>query len=421
MIFECCPNLKIYNQGTWYDHDDLARSVAYWCDYLTKIYDQSSSAPLGLLQGSITFSGVCFYLSLYKLKIPFLYLDAHHDYTVNNVKEIFNIQDIVLLGTADPMFRVLPNTISTETFSHAFSMAKFPELADLKFEFAVDHYIYAHTSGSTGTKKLIKISADQEARSIATAITEYFDSDDVCMFSHEMRHKGVHTTAILPALFAVDTIYFVLTQEWPLFITQVNHCQWFPTMKEYYKLTPNISKLTTGGSVISNELLDYIFSQSHDCTVYNIYGLTEMLPPVAINKVTDQSRSNRFRWVRDDLIPAVDQQFTITDTKLNQKISTGDMVDFVSNQEFCFVGRERKTIRVNGDQTNQTTLVATMSNYFDPASFSININNGHLFVQTTGNVVHFEQWCKENSIEKFSVDHVDCVTTSGGIKTTISN
>ena len=366
--------------------------------------------PLGVAHGVITFSSICCYLALYKIKMPFTCIDSH-----NIGNDQTPCQARIILGEPFASIESKLDIDCTDYFLHGLAMGQHQEHDDLVFELTNDHLIFSYTSGSTSTKKSVITKASQEGAAVQTAIDQYFDCDDVCLFSHEMTHRGVHTTAILPALFSASEIMFVNAQEWPRVVTQATHCQWFPIMREYFKLTPNIKKITVGGSKIDNETADHLLTQAPNATIYDIYGLTECLPPLAIRKLTIMDRPNEFKICRLDLKFADDGQLTITDN--SNTIKTGDHVEFVSDTDFKFIGRVKRLVRVNGHLYNQTDLQILLGKNFPIDQFSLNINQEKLILQVTGNTDQYIEWCQKNYVENFTVTKVDRVATSGGIKT----
>lgn len=416
MIFKCDPNLRLYANG-WYDYHNLSAAVGYWVDFLQK---RKSSLPIGVLvTGSITFSGVAFLLALYQTKTDFVYLPIHFDYVNNKLSDLtdLEIESMVLIGS-DKTLKILPLTVCTEDFYHAFHMSAGEIKSPLEFLFDPGHVIFSLTSGSTGIRKLIKTTAAKEARSIQSAIDNYFDPDDSCLFSHEMSHKGVHTSAILPALFSVKKIFLLTTQEWPRFIDQATHCQWFATMRDYYKLTPNLKKITLGGSKLSQSTAEYILSQSPDAIIYDIYGLTESLPPVAIRKITKNSFPDQFEICQADLhVKTIANQLIIVDDITNEETATGDIVKQIDHKHFAFIGRHKKEIRINENLINLSDISLMLEKEFSADSFSINIDDETLIIQTTNDTSLVNNWCVFNKVENFKITQVATITTSGGIKT----
>lgn len=410
MRFECRPDIKIFHR-TWYSRDDLARGVSYWANYLLTTYNRNHGLPLGVAHGVITFSSLCAYLALYKIQMPFVCIDGHRPY-----EDSTPCQGKIILGEPLAEIKSKLDIDCTDYFSHGLAMGRHKNSDDLIFDFSENHIITSFTSGSTGKKSRVETSAHAEGLAISQAISEYFDHDDVCMFSHEMTHRGVHTTAILPALFAVGQILVVNAQEWPRSLENVTHCQWFPIMREYFKLAPNIKKITVGGSKLDDETADYLLGQAPDATIYDIYGLTECLPPLAVRKITVNSRPSEFTICRHDL------KFNTLDGRLSVSgktgvVQTGDCVEFVNDTDFRFIGRFKKLIRVNGRLHNQSDLQVLLGKNFPIDQFSLNIVQEKLVLQVTENTDQYIEWCQKNYVEDFSVTQVDKIATSGGIKT----
>lgn len=426
MIFKCSPNLKIFSNDAWFDYNDLSIAVGYWANILKEKWGHSD-IPIGVVAtGDTSFSTTSFFLALYETKTNYVYLPNYYDYTEPNFCEKYElpeIQQLVILGSEynTKIKAITPLTFRTADFVHSFRMFETPHYSPLEFEFSDQHKITTLTSGSTGKSRVIITTAASEARSISAAIAEYFDPDDVCLFSHGLSHRGVHTTSILPALFFVDTIYFAETYTWSLIVDKATHCQWFATMRQWCNLTPNLKKITFGGSILSDSTADYIFSCSPDVIVYDIYGLTECLPPVAIRKLTKDSRPETFTLCRDELsIRSSDNNILVFNNDIDgTTVYTGDIALPVSDKEFKFLGRDKKEVRVEGNLINQSIIIARLENDFDSKSFSAAVKNGVLCIQVTteDNKIAFTNWCGVNFVEDFTVEVVDNIITSGGIKT----
>jgi acyl-CoA synthetase (AMP-forming)/AMP-acid ligase II len=423
MIFKCSPNIKIFSTH-WFNYNDLSVSVGYWANFLKEKYG-ASDTPIGIVQsGELSFSTMSFLLALYETKINYV-LMPYYDYTVPNYCEKYilpNIQELIILGNnSNNKIKALTRTVQTSDFHHTFRMFENPRYSPLEFEFNDTQKITTFTSGSTGPPRINVITADQEGRAILAAINEYFDKDDVCLFSHGLTHRGVHTTAILPALFSANTIMTGDPAEWEFLIKDATHCQWFATMKTWCSLTPNIKKVTFGGSILSDSTADYIFSCCPDATIYDIYGLTESLPPVAIRKLTKDNRTDVFRSCRPDLniVVTSGNNLNIIDIQTDKKIKTGDVAERISDTEFKFLGRDKKAVRVNGELVNQSVMISRIGNEFDALSFSVSIKNETLVIQVTNesDQEKLTNWCTKNLVEDFTVELVDNITTSGGIKT----
>jgi len=415
MIFKCHPELKIYAKG-WYDYNDLSTAVGYWVNFLQT---RNTLLPLGVLVSeSITFSGVAFLLALYQTKTNFIYLPQHLNYINNEFQKNYNLDfELIVVGNNNnPNIPKL--TSSTEDFFHASQMFKQKFNSLLEFSFEDSHVISNLTSGTTDKPKLISTNAFKEGRSVQSAIDTYFDIDDICLFSHEMTHKGVHTTAILPALFSVKKLFLLTTQEWPRFIDQATHCQWFAIMKDFYKLTPNLKKITFGGSKLSASTAEFILTQAPDATIYDIYGLTESLPPVAIRKVTRHNFPTQFEICQKELTVETDNsRLCIIDNITGIKTKTGDIVNQIDNTHFEFIGRDKKEVRINGSLVNVSTVGSMLEKEFSTNLFSIDAIDETLVIQTIENSDVFRDWCIDKKVEDFKIIIVESISTAGGIKT----
>jgi len=129
-----------------------------------------------------------------------------------------------------------PNVIEIELEKFLLAAKTYETLHILTFEFKQSQKRYNNTSGTTtGFPKLIEATVGNDGHSIKTAMDNYILEDDHCGFAHSMSHIGVHTTAILPAVFKAKEVSFIETgHAWKNKIADVTHTQFFYTMADLY-------------------------------------------------------------------------------------------------------------------------------------------------------------------------------------------
>lgn len=418
MQFNLSTNLSIFCKK-WYSRIDFLRMISYWEHWLNSTVDKSTAAPIGVIPGELTISSLAFFLALYKTKTSFAYLNDFTDYSQPNILHSLNVQFIVLMGESnDSLNRSIK--FKTDNFAHGYAASAWKTAADDTVEFSKNYGIRLNTSGTTGFRKEFWIKSDAEGRSIQASMDNFFSVDDICLFSHNMMHKGVHTTAIFPALFKAKALILTSATGWPTLVKEATHCQWFHTMKDWYPLSKNIKTITTGGSRLDDFTIDFIQQSCPTATIYDIYGLTESLPPVAYRTITRNFKTD-FVICRNDLNLYLDnEELCIVDSN-NKTISTGDKVKFSNNKSFQYIERLKAQARMNGELASLTQIQSKLAEDLGNFEFSLTIKSGCVIIQTISAYDKIDTWCKLNQIDNYQIQVVENLTTNGGIKNVVGN
>lgn len=425
IILTVSKNLVIKDPSGEYTREHLANAVGYWTNF---IKENDTGYPFGLLHagGSTSFSSIAVLLAL---------IDYGKDYVKLDSSDIIGSMKLAEnnFGGFGKIFVVGYNVeIPKEEFrgSNRIVLADQFQTIDygiphsLEICFRESNSKYSFTSGTTGKKKLIKTSVGYDALSVIVAIDEYMHDDDYCVFSHDMAHVGVHSTAILPAVFGASVISLVGAKEWTKEIVNATHSQFFYTMVDKHPM-PKCDKLkyvTTGGDFLKPKLIQHLLDAGVQ-EIIDIYGLTEASPPLAVRYVTDISKSiDPFDIINNHYSYELNEHdSTLTIVRPNgEKHGSGDIVRLDGNK-LTYIGRlyDHVWVRVNGTQMflsefkqlfeRETGVLNYFINYNGTDNPKINIILGD-YSKTADFIKTF------NAV--LDIDVVDNVPTADGIKTT---
>jgi acyl-CoA synthetase (AMP-forming)/AMP-acid ligase II len=309
IILTVGPNLTIHDYSGDYTRQDLARAVSYWRKQIDLITDPR---PIAICfgAGSTTFQTVAVLLAI---------IDSGRNYykfdqlspgatkeTIKYPKIEGGVSVTFIAGNISTDFDYSndPDVIEVGSNYHREHSIQYTSLHSLDIEFRISQKRYNNTSGtSSGFPTLIEASVGNDGYSIKTAMDNYIQEDDCCVFLHGMSHIGVHTTAILPSIFKAEKVTFVSSgKEWQEKIVDATHTQFFYTMLDWNKL-PKQNKLrtiTTGGDYLKPRMIEDLILNTAAEKIVDIYGLTEAAPPLAIREIKSiDDLSKPFNWVNN--------------------------------------------------------------------------------------------------------------------------
>lgn len=426
------PVLTICDYSGDYTRQDLAKAVAYWLEIINNIND---SRPLAICfgTGSTTFQTVAILLAIIDSGKNFYKFDqlapGADIETIKYPKIEGGVSATFITGNVQTNFDYSddPDIYEVEAPFHLENALKHLHEHSLEVTFRFSQKRYNNTSGTTsGFPKLIEASVGNDGHSIKTAIDNYINEDDHCVFSHSMSHIGVHTTAILPCVFKAQHVSFYSGIEWNDKIVDATHTQYFYTMLSHYHIpTQNkIKTVTTGGDFLTSTLVTELIYNKGVEKIIDIYGLTEAAPPLAIREIRSlDDLTKPFIWVNDAYQCYIDE-FGIA------VIVRPDNVEWVSNdfarydettKEFVYLGRRGADakIRMSGilmdpfDFRSRLEKETGVMNYFlDTAHVKIPML--HITDVDQKKIIDFIQ-TYEVTVE---LKIVDTIVTNGGIKNT---
>lgn len=398
-----------------YNYKDLAQGVSYWLHQINTI---DNSNPIGISYATLSFSSIAFLLALYKSQRPFTHLGVVGREVNDALIQAQGLSAVFVVGDlfhSNVKLDVITDRIyHTDTWDHAYNCATWPGLEELEIPFTDKQTINAFTSGSTGKPSAVAMTSYIESLSIQLSIETFFVKDDYCVFAHGMSHMGVHTTAILPGLFRARVVS-IADHTWHEEMTHATHIQFFSTMS-FLQLPKNLRVITTGGNSLKSTFLEYIQSQCLVENIYDIYGLTECLPPLAVRTVNSVAELDKpFTWTNTNY------QVDIQDNKI--KITRPDNVVFITsdqgsliNNQLTFLGRVSNLIRLDGN----LVTVEQFKQIFEESTkildyvleYSDNEFILHVLLTNTDAVTSFIHQTGANVFAKYH----EFLDTNGGIK-----
>lgn len=345
------PNIKIKNDGIDYTRDDLARAVSYWSHVIASI-PQDDQKHFAVCLAALSFNNLAFMLAL--IDSGQLYekvnVSSHLKMSFDEYRAVFLTGDTQNWTDWHTGFPMQKNKVFvTDSYSNAHLIGKWQQRHSLIINFQSQQQIIEYTSGSTGQPKKTVIDAYIQGLAIKTAIDTYFDPSDYCVFLHSMSHTGVHTTAIFPSVFSVDTLCLSNSSRWDEDIEHATHTQFFSPMCGWYYLPAKLRTVVFGGDMLKPLLTNYIFERCQVENFYDVYGLTECYPPIAVRKIrNEQDLDKPFEWVNPHHRPFVDCGNLLIERSDGEIINTGDEALINEYGQITMKGRTTSTVRVNG-------------------------------------------------------------------------
>lgn len=426
IVLTVSSNLVIKDPQGEYTREQLANAVGYWKNFIA---ENDNGYPFGIVYagGSTSFSAIAVLLALIDYGKDYVKIDPYLpiiDYVKTAETYFSGFGKVFVVGTNI--------RIPTEEYRGSNRIVLADEVDinnvgyvhDLSIRFREHNYKYSFTSGTTGKPRLIKTSVGHDALSIQIAIDEYISPDDYCVFSHGMSHVGVHSTAILPAVFGASVLSFASPVNWETEILNATHSQFFYTMVDSHAM-PKCTKLkyvTTGGDYLKPRLMHHLFDGGVQ-TIVDIYGLTEASPPIAVRYINSVDDADK----KFDIINHHYQYSVSRDNNLlrivrpnGEVFPSGDVVDLENNQ-LRYIGRLSSVnwIRVNGVKTVLGEFKRMLENATNIVNYFINCDNGeNPYINITSKDYHMlVEFIKQNNVV-LDIDVVDIVPTADGIKTT---
>lgn len=419
-------NLIVRDPAGEYTREQLAAAVGYWKQFIA---DNDNGYPFGVVYagGSTSFSSVAVLLALIDYGKDYVKIDPYLpiiDYVKSAENNFGGFGKVFVVGYGilipEEDFRGSNRIVLAD--QHPATEYAVPHSLDITFREC--NYKYSFTSGTTGKPRLIKTSVGYDALSICVAINEYIQPDDYCVFSHGMSHVGVHSTAILPAVFGASVLSFANHDNWESEMLKATHSQFFYTMVDTHKM-PKCTKLkyvTTGGDYLKPKLLEHLFNGGVQ-TVIDIYGLTEASPPLAVRYINSIAETDKkFDIINDHYGYSINTTsgLLLIERPNGVKFPSGDIVDLKDNQ-IRYVGRLTDTnwIRVDGIKMLLGQFKNMLESDTGVLNYFINFDDGtNPFINITSkDYATLADYVRQKSIV-IDIDVVDTVPTADGIKTT---
>ena len=418
--FTVKPNFILRYNRRNYTTDELSQAVSYW---LNQINQTDCAMPIGVAYAGLSFSAVALILALYKSGRDFYHLGVHSRTLNHDTQNNLQLSHIFVVGNTNDIghFVNIPQIYTrTDSWHHAYECATWAGRTDLTIPFSQTQYVYAYTSGTTGNPQLTKMSAYTESLSIAVAQQTFFDETDYCVFLHGMSHQGVHTTAILPGIFTAGIVSFADTDTWNEEIERATHTQYFYTMKDLYPLPKQLRVITTGGDMLKPVFLEHIQSQCSYQHLFDIYGLTECLPPLAVRDIhLPEDLSNDFVWINSNYSYEIQGDGRISITRPDGEVFVTSDRGTKTAHGLQFSGRNFSAIRLRGSVVGIADFKKELELATKVVSYTIEATaTGYILHALKNDFTAIDQFLQTNYVD-IETNYVDNLNTNGGIKNVV--
>jgi long-subunit acyl-CoA synthetase (AMP-forming) len=202
---------------------------------------------------------------------------------------------------------------------------------------------------------------------------------------------------------------------WDEEMVHATHVQFFSTMS-YLQLPKQLRVITTGGNSLKSTFLDYIQSQCQVDHIYDIYGLTECLPPLAVRNVQSIADLNKpFTWVNNEYSIAI-QNDRIKITRPDGAVFVTSDRGSLNNNQLTFLGRALQLIRLGGNLVSVEDFKQMFEESTNILDYVVEYNNGefvlHGLLKDSNDINLFIQQSTVNIFVKYHAT----LDTNGGIK-----
>ncbi|MDP4292322.1 MAG: AMP-binding protein, partial [Bacteroidota bacterium] len=238
----------------------------------------------------------------------------------------------------------------------------------LKQWFNEDEDILAHTSGSTGEPRVIRLSKAR-MRISASMTCDYFglkprDRALLCLSAENIAgrmmlvramERGLHLDAVSPAgcplSNTLEKVKFAAMV--PL---QVQHCLDRGCLDQ-------AETILLGGAAVSDKMQDMLFRQEVKC--YCSYGMTETMSHVALKKLNGPDASEWYEGLADARFDLDERDcLQITSAFLGiEKLQTNDICELDGQTRFRWLGRLDFVINSGGLKVSPEQLEKLLSPY----------------------------------------------------------
>lgn len=300
-------NIHFHDDST-YTYDNLIHHIKCAQYNISKILDKPST--------------IAFFTSssFFELVSLLAFLEMGHKILFIKKKHMF------LLDMYDDVFENVDLVVSNLYFNHEIKFDKKIVTVDelmvdngtleliIETDFTKTGFQF-FSSGSTGEPKMI----EQTHRRLIHAAQQtgeriWVDNKNYLLYrGNTINHLGIFTTTYLPALFYGENVSWYehsdiedsntlkVTDDRPIY-----NCLLLFTYQNKMDITnlpiEKNTKVITGGSTITDNFIDHLFSNENIESIYNVYGATEIITPIMWVKIDRKSKVNEFNEILDGLI-----------------------------------------------------------------------------------------------------------------------
>ena len=282
------------NEIKSYNSEDIVRYVSYFLDEINNIKDLSK--PIGVKLGEISFISACCMLALIKSGRDYGLI--YYKNGTNRKSADVHFSHVFELG---PLWDATDTTSILEYETRGYV---YPIETDLTFRFSETQQIYALPVESEELEILTRTGKIEEHATKA-AMEHYFSEDDYCVFTRPLRHVGVATLCVYPALFKAKGIAFCGNRgDWDKLYHLATHVHMSHDMMiDKFPLPNKLRMLTTGGYDFNKDFIEYVHSQCEIENIVDCYGTRHCPPPLAIRHLVLTEYSIPFKWINEYIKP----------------------------------------------------------------------------------------------------------------------
>ena len=418
--FTVNPNFVLRYNRRNYNTNNLSQAVSYWLDQINQIED---SVPIGIAYAGLSFSAVALILALYKSGRNFYHLGVHARNLDHDTQNNLQLSKIFIVGNTNDVdyFVNAPQSYErTDSWHHAWACANWAGQTDLVIPFTKEQTVYAYTSGTLSKPQLTEMSAYNESISIQLAREMFFKDTDYCVFLHDMSHQGVHSTAILPGIFTASVVSLAETDTWNDEAERATHIQYFYTMKDLYPLPKQLRVITTGGDMLKPAFLESIKESCEYQHLYDIYGLTECLPPLAVRDIHDAGDlSNPFQWVNGQYSYEINDEGRIVITRPDSVVFVTSDKGIKTSDGLEFTGRKFPTIRMRTQLYSIVEFKKEFESFTGIVRYVVeNKDSYYLLHALNQDADRVQAFIRANQVN-IQTNFCDELNTNGGIKNVV--
>ena len=346
-----------------YNYSDLSKMVSFFLEKINAI-PEDPNKKIGVVHNLLDVMGAAWQLAIIKSGRDYIVVYCNEDKIPTWLDQYCSHVFIVGREGQDSNYHDLYSGndfyTSTEDYAVRQQLLAHDRYVDLNFEFSKDQKTYIIYFNATKPVLAFK-SGIVEASSVQAAMDNYFHEDDIVGLNRPLKHIGVNTVSLLPALFKCRKVYLLPNWTyWELGCADANniHIGW-QMITQNWVLPKKLRVLSTGGYSFTNEYLQHVKSKSDVEHVIDCYGTSTAPPPLAIRELNVDDRSVKpFTWINKlispvskegklHLVTSVPGLLEGVDKAVNDELPTGDQIELLDNNQFFFFGSWQKYIRVN--------------------------------------------------------------------------
>ena len=235
-------------------------------------------------------------------------------------------------------------------------------------------FILAHTSGSTGNPKSIRLSKASMVNS-ARMTNQYFGLSEesiglLCLPASYIAGKMMLVRAIVGEfnlLTAIPSANPFKTTHTPIDFAAITPYQLFHSAGILQQAP--VGKIIVGGGPVTGKLEK--LAETIPAELYETYGMTETCSHVALRRFNGPDRSEYFTVLKGVIIRLDERDCLAIKAPhlLKEEIQTNDMVELMGTRSFRWLGRADSTINSGGIKIHPEQLEKKLEGFIPSAYF----------------------------------------------------